>query len=612
MSGNGMNTSIKTWAGGMLLALAVVACVSPGQAEPCAPGANCEPRSLDGFPVTPPIVSAGAAYDISIETPSLEDVLEEGYLTTNRSPVHVAARATAQTGTVRCDWHGIVRTLAQREQSIRFWLDIDDDTPLPSAQEVERRFMTYVNSMEAVFRPTWTANISAIARGGVNNEYALLTCYADYTVNEYLLGAGANALTVAYDTGIRMPSYGLYERAHAAGALGSEDKLTGTDYAPQLQNIVDVMTAQLRAALEGRESVVFLAPMGAHGNVAIEAWQAVGQWDLQVADDGTVNAVRYGVPDGDPEHTQTLANLKSRVTTAAASDAAAGERIANISGLTQYYRDIGAYGDITPGDDEDSPFTPAKPPAATITQCRNGGAVPRPDDNPTLLLDCAALLRAKDALRGTAPLNWSHTTSITTWDGVTVDRNQNDSLYVRDLALADRGFNGFIPSALVDLTALRRLDLDDNALSGSLPPLLANLTSLQQVYVSGNELSGTLPPQWADLPNLRFLFLNGNDLSGTLPPEWGGMGSLEQLVLDGNGLSGEVPSEWGGIAALEDLFLRDNALSGSIPRELDNLGSLEDLYLEGNAFTGCIPAGLRDTAEHDLATLGLPYCAPGS
>ena len=394
------------------------------------------------------------------------------------------------------------------------------------------------------------------------------------------------------------------------GPFGSEDKLTGTDYAAQLQSIVDAMTAQLRAALEGRESVVFLAPMGAHGNVAVEAWQAVGQWDLQMADDGTVNAVRYGVPDGDPEQTQTLANLKSRVTTAAASDAAAGERIANITGLTQYYRDIGAYEDITPYDDEDNPFTPAQPPAASITQCRDGGAVPRPDDNPLLLLDCAALLRAKDALRGAAALNWSHTTSITTWDGVTVDRA--DSLYVRDLALADRGLDGFIPAALADLTALRRLDLDNNALSGSLPPLLANFTSLQQVYVSGNDLSGPLPPQWADLPNLRFLFLNGNGLSGALPPEWGGMGSLEQLVLDGNGLSGEIPSEWGGMAALEDLFLRENALSGSIPPELERLGSLEDLYLEGNGFTGCIPAGLRDTEQHDLATLGLPYCAPGS
>ena len=32
------------------------------------------------------------------------------------------------------------------------------------------------------------------------------------------------------------------------------------------------------------------------------------------------------------------------------------------SGLTQYYRDIGAYGDITPDDGETTPFTPSQPP----------------------------------------------------------------------------------------------------------------------------------------------------------------------------------------------------------------------------------------------------------
>ncbi len=93
-----------------------------------------------------------------------------------------------------------------------------------------------------------------------------------------------------------------------------------------------------------------MAPMGAHNAIAIEAWQVVAQWDLQTDDEGTVNAVRYGTFEGDPEHTQTLANLKSRVTTAATSDSFANSRIGNVSGLTQYYRDIGAYGDITPDD----------------------------------------------------------------------------------------------------------------------------------------------------------------------------------------------------------------------------------------------------------------------
>ena len=101
---------------------------------------------------------------------------------------------------------------------------------------------------------------------------------------------------------------------------------------------------------------------GRHGNVAIEAWLAAAQWDLQRAEDGTVNAVRYGVPDGDPEQTQTLANLKTRVTTAAANDDFANKRIADVSGLTQHYRDMGAYDDITPDDGETTTFTPTSRP----------------------------------------------------------------------------------------------------------------------------------------------------------------------------------------------------------------------------------------------------------
>ena len=46
-----------------------------------------------------------------------------------------------------------------------------------------------------------------------------------------------------------------------------------------------------------------------------------------------MHAVRYGTSAGDPEHTQTLAALSTRITTAAA-DAFATTRVANASGLT--------------------------------------------------------------------------------------------------------------------------------------------------------------------------------------------------------------------------------------------------------------------------------------
>ena len=48
---------------------------------------------------------------------------------------------TADSASVRCLCRGVSRTLKQRERTIRFWLELDDDDPLPSPEEAERSFM---------------------------------------------------------------------------------------------------------------------------------------------------------------------------------------------------------------------------------------------------------------------------------------------------------------------------------------------------------------------------------------------------------------------------------------------------------------------------------------
>ena len=111
----------------------------------------------------------------------------------------------------------------------------------------------------------------------------------------------------------------------------------------------------LAAAIGGR--VLFLVPLGGaqrHRLRGLAGGGALGRGG------GTVNAVRVGAPAGDPEHTQALAKLTSRIT-AAAEDTFAAKRIANVSGLQKYYRDSGAYGDITPDDGATTTFTPASP-----------------------------------------------------------------------------------------------------------------------------------------------------------------------------------------------------------------------------------------------------------
>ena len=52
----------------------------------------------------------------------VEDVLEQGLHLAGASPLHQAFRGTASVGSVRCEWRGVARTLAQRESAIRFRL----------------------------------------------------------------------------------------------------------------------------------------------------------------------------------------------------------------------------------------------------------------------------------------------------------------------------------------------------------------------------------------------------------------------------------------------------------------------------------------------------------
>ena len=440
--------------------------------------------------------SGGAASGGEVDAASVEDALERGLRLAGASPTHLAFRGTAAADSVRCGWRGIARTPGQREAAIRFWLDLAAADPLPSPAEAERRFTAELDRIGAVYPATVKSNFSAIARGGMTTGYTFLSCYADFTVAEYILGsgpAGSTKLAVAYDRMGEARSYELYKLAHAGGEFGSESLMSDAEYDEYLTQIVSDVELVLSVILEGRESVVFLAPMGAHNAIAVEAWQAVAQWDLQTDDNGVVQAVRYGAGAGDPEHTQTLANLKSRIA-AATTAATAPTRIANVSGLAQYYRDIGAYGDISPGDGSTDTFTPAQPPP--VPTCAGADAVSDHRLEPGLARDCSILLDSMDALRGAASLDWSATTAISSWEGVSLNAN---STRVKALELDDEDLDGTIPPALGGLSALETLDLSDNDLSGELPEELGRLWSLTKLRLSGNSLTGCIPTALRDV-----------------------------------------------------------------------------------------------------------------
>lgn len=277
----------------------------------------CRQRNASSFDMFHPDVG-GAMFEYTI--PTTEEIIERGMHAAGASPVHIAVRGATRDGSVRCAWRTVARTPKQREEAVRFWLGIPTATPLPSPSELESTFNSYINRMDTKVREEMRTNFKPLAFGGVSNDALFLTCYVDYDVHEYLLGNGANILTVAYDNISQGTSYALYKRSHAAGKYGGETLLTEQEYASQNAAAVSGAEGKFRDILDDRESVVFLAPMGAHNAIAIEVWQAVAQWDLQTID-GVTTAVRYGADEQDAEYSQPLAAFKRRVTAAAADDA---------------------------------------------------------------------------------------------------------------------------------------------------------------------------------------------------------------------------------------------------------------------------------------------------
>ena len=278
----------------------------------------CAPRDVSRFDLFSGRAGSGVAHSNG-PAATVEETLEMGLRQAGASPVHIAARATADADSVRCSWRGIARTAEQREDAIRYWLGLDEDDAIPDASYLGALFTVTLETIEPVFLATATSNFMAIVEGGLSEEYLYLTCHAEYAASEYLLGTGPmspSKLIVAYDRMGEAHSYALYKEDLDNGAFGTEPLMTEGEYQAYLGAMVTEAESSLSGIIGGREAVVFFAPMGAHNAIAVEAWQVVEQWDLQKDDDNVIHAVRYGVPEGDPEQSQTLTNLETRITTA--------------------------------------------------------------------------------------------------------------------------------------------------------------------------------------------------------------------------------------------------------------------------------------------------------
>ena len=263
--------------------------------------------------------------------------------------------------------------------------------------------------------------------------------------------------------------------------------------------------------------------------------------------------------------------------------------------------------------------------AQTTGTCTSVGAVANAADNPGLVSDCEALLAARDILAGTATLDWSASTPIDQWEGVTL---AGIPQRVTELVLIENGLTGTIPAELGSLSRLRQLylhnnrltgkipselgDLGDlqwmslsaNELTGEIPVTLGRLTKLEELHLDSNELTGEIPVELSKLTELRVLELKRNRLEGAIPVELGSLSNLEWLQLAHNQFSGPIPTELGSLSKLHSLLLSFNQLSGPIPPELGSLDQLWSLMLTGNQLTGGIPRDLNNLSNLRRLDLG--------
>ena len=330
----------------------------------------------------------------------------------------------------------------------------------------------------------------------------LLKCYADVQVRAYILGSGPQQLTVQ-----------IFFYHYFGGFLRSFEYL-GTTTEPEAEEIAynalesTFEVGQERAGgISGREVILFIGP--AHDQGA-EVWQVFETWGMETNEEGTVVAVhphRWSYKgNSDYEQHRSALEMELPAFTQAVTDAhqarvtAYGGRIApaDIDGraagvelpmlvtdanqLSQFYTSTGAF------NHPDGP--PTQPPAPYV--CANDTAVSDSGFERGLVHDCEGLLEAKDTLRGTATLNWSVNSAITTWEGVTTATIQTRSR-VTKLELPNESLNGSIPSGLGSLFKVTHFDLSGNSLTGEIPHELGWLQKLETLKLSGNTLTGCIP-----------------------------------------------------------------------------------------------------------------------
>ncbi|KAK0579743.1 hypothetical protein LWI29_030788 [Acer saccharum] len=203
--------------------------------------------------------------------------------------------------------------------------------------------------------------------------------------------------------------------------------------------------------------------------------------------------------------------------------------------------------------------------------------------------DQHALLALKDRIYDPTNLlakNWSTSSSICTWIGVTCGVRHHR---VTVLNISNFGLAGTIPPQLGNLSSLRVLDLSVNQLSGTIPSSIFQISSLERLNLSYNQLFDSFPSIIFNLPSLQVIQFGSNSLYGGLPSHiFNYLPNLKMLYLADNMFDGQIPSTISKCQQLQILSLYLNNFTGYIPKEIGNMTMLKELYLGSNELQGTI------------------------
>ncbi|XP_059630204.1 leucine-rich repeat receptor-like protein kinase PEPR1 [Cornus florida] len=153
---------------------------------------------------------------------------------------------------------------------------------------------------------------------------------------------------------------------------------------------------------------------------------------------------------------------------------------------------------------------------------------------------------------------------------------------ITSLDLDAGGYDGFLTSAIGNLTELTTINLSKNRFRGPIPDTISNLKMLTRLSLSENFFTGGLPTRISTLKMLQIVDVSYNNLSGLIPAAISGIRSLTQLRMSNNGFTGRIPN-LNGLWQLNTLELSSNQLFGYLP-QLPT--SLRTLSLSHNILSG--------------------------